>query len=246
MKRNKSGTTNNDLQHLLARSTLYKILALGYRYPSDQLFKIVKSNEFLMKLEEAAAELALDPTKIENFVRALSAIGGSEKLESEYVRLFAPSDELNCSLYGTEYVQSHIFNQVQELADIMGFYRAFGLNLCIDDRERPDHVGTELEFMHILALKEAHARASGLNEQALICKDAQKKFLESHIAGWIPAFCKLVRTLTNNGFYTSLVSITVGFHEQEARELGVRVGKSSHKLPIVTQPEDFSCPLDKS
>ena len=48
------------------------------------------------------------------------------------------------------------------LADIAGFYAAFGMTPGAAEVE--DHIAAELEFMSVLALKEAAALAEGLVE----------------------------------------------------------------------------------
>ena len=59
--------------------------------------------------------------------------------------------------YETEYGNEALFQQPQELGDLMGFYRAFGLAMKQDRRERADHISCECEFLMFLALKEAYA-----------------------------------------------------------------------------------------
>ncbi len=59
--------------------------------------------------------------------------------------------------YETEYTTPDALYKAHQLADIAGFYRAFGLEMSTENRERPDHLAAELEFMHFLALKEAQA-----------------------------------------------------------------------------------------
>jgi TorA maturation chaperone TorD len=71
-----------------------------------------------------------------------------------------------------------------ELADIAGFYRAFGVEIT-PGTERPDHIAVELEFMHLLAVKEvvAAGREDG-GEHARICRDARATFFRDHLGRW--------------------------------------------------------------
>jgi len=82
--------------------------------------------------------------------------------------------------------------RAQHLADIAGFYRAFGVE---PELERPDFIGTELEFMAWLIRKELHARETygPTSDQAEVCRDAQRTFLEDHLAWWAPAFALALR-----------------------------------------------------
>ncbi len=112
---------------------------------------------------------------------------GDQERAAEHRRLFGALS-LDCPPYETCYGASHVFQQAQALADISGFYRAFGLEPSETGHERADHISAELEFMAFLALKEAHALGQGLGEQARICREAQKKFLEDHLGRWTRAF----------------------------------------------------------
>src|SRR3989304_5935155 len=61
-----------------------------------------------------------------------------------------------CPPYETEYGRRHGVGQAQGLADIAAFYNAFGLTTSAGG-ERVDHVSAELEFLAVLAPKEALA-----------------------------------------------------------------------------------------
>jgi len=77
------------------------------------------------------------------------------------------------------------------LADIAGFYEAFGVTASRDQPERVDHIALELEFMAWLLAKEEHALASkdaAAAEHAEICQEAERRFFEEHLAWWVPAY----------------------------------------------------------
>ena len=42
--------------------------------------------------------------------------------------------------YETEYGNEALFQQPQEMGDLMGFYQAFGLTVRVDEHERCDHI----------------------------------------------------------------------------------------------------------
>ncbi|MFQ5873874.1 MAG: molecular chaperone, partial [Dehalococcoidia bacterium] len=73
-----------------------------------------------------------------------------------------------------------------ELADIAGFYRAFGVEVS-PGSERADYITTELEFMHLLAVKESIAlQEEGEGEHAEVCRGASRAFLRDHLGRWAP------------------------------------------------------------
>lgn len=71
------------------------------------------------------------------------------------------------------------------LADIAGFYRAFGLGVSGD---RPDHVVAELEFASVVSLAEASARSDSDGEAAEVCASAARSFLRDHLGRWLQAW----------------------------------------------------------
>lgn len=144
--------------------------------------------------------------------------------------------------YETEYGLPHEFRQAQELADIRGFYRAFGFDMGGAVRERPDHLAVELEFLHVLALKEAHARLNGVAEQVEVCVAAQAKFLGDHLGTWVDLFVQSLALNTEDAPYLPLAHFTAAFVQAEAARLGVTLTLRSRKEVKHTPfDSDFSC-----
>ena len=137
-----------------------------------------------------------------------------EELRLEYDRLFRLSE---IWLYGAEYTAENEFQRANELSDISGFYRAFGLQV---DKERPDALSCELEFMHYLIYKELYCLKKNLSKaqvKAKICQDAQKKFFKTHL---YPAAKKIVEKVilaSKNGFYGELAQSLSAFLESEEK-----------------------------
>lgn len=144
--------------------------------------------------------------------------------------------------YETEYGLPHEYRQSQEMADIAGFYRAFGFNLGGQKRERPDHVAVELEFMHILALKEAYALETGIPEHLEICQAAQGKFLQDHLGRWVGLFGQSVAHNAPDSLYAALSQFAADFVQADAERLGVSLDTPQlSDMQHTPFDPDFSC-----
>lgn len=117
----------------------------------------------------------------------LSQEGTIDDLRSAYVDLFERGGE-RASLYETEYGRMRGMSKGNDLADIAGFYRAFGLDLDPDHaRETGDHIAIELEFYSMLLTKQAYLDEHGDGEGSSIVLDARKKFLADHLGRFASA-----------------------------------------------------------
>ena len=162
-------------------------------------------------------------------------------LQSEYLRTIGVSGPL---LYETEYGLEGSFRQSHELADLNGFYGAFGFNVGGPVRERPDHLATELEFMHLLALKEWQAVEP---EHFEICVDAQRKFLEDHLGRWIEGFAIRVAFEAEDSLYSKLARFAVAFVQEDCERLGANpdplVPERLKPTPYDTSDGCGDCPI---
>jgi len=79
------------------------------------------------------------------------------------------------------------------LADIAGFYRAFGFPYPEGGDEKPDHIATELEFVAFLLAKEARALVSQETEAVDVVQKARRAFLTDHLATWIGGLAAALR-----------------------------------------------------
>ena len=112
-----------------------------------------------------------------------------------------------CPPYETEYINSKFaFQRSNSLADVSGFYQAFGLTISDRHPERPDHVVLELEFMAFLLGLERQAAEedpSRRPEDQRVCRDAQARFVSEHLAWWTPVFARLLSKANPHGFYAA-------------------------------------------
>jgi DMSO reductase family type II enzyme chaperone len=201
----------------LARAQVYRLLARAFGRPDDAFESLVRDGRFRQALEEAL--IALDYR--DTITPGAAGLEQCASLDSDFARLFNPSVDANCPPYETEYTGAHVFMQAQQLADVAGFYGAFGLRVASGFHDRPDHIAVELEFMHVLALKEARALAQGNEDKADICRDAQMKFLRDHLGRWLAAYSQRLSARTREGFYTALAGVASAFIDRDARRLGI-------------------------
>ncbi|HXH21275.1 MAG TPA: molecular chaperone TorD family protein [Dehalococcoidia bacterium] len=115
------------------------------------------------------------------------------------------------------YETSHAGGGAADLADIAGFYRAFGVTLAGD---KPDHLVAELEFVALLLAKEAHARSRG-DDRADICASARARFLRERLGTWTDAFADAVETRHPGAVWSHLARAVARCVTADAREIGV-------------------------
>lgn len=109
-----------------------------------------------------------------------------EQLAGRWVRWF---DLGRVAPYEGSNIPSTAGGITPRLADIAGFYRAFGMEVTDD---RPDHIVAQLEFLALALLTEADATERGDAEHAESSAAATRAFLRDHIGGWIDAWAARV------------------------------------------------------
>ncbi|MCS6827683.1 MAG: molecular chaperone TorD family protein [Caldilinea sp.] len=221
------GALQRRAEQAVYRAQVYAFLSAAYLYPFENWSEdLPLAAAAVARVESAPPWPALQPMPL-------------EALQTAYLCAFGAAGSL---CYETEYGLPHEYRQAQELADIAGFYRAFGFTLGGAVRERPDHLAVELEFMHVLALTEAHALLTGAAEQVDLCIDAQAKFLGDHLGVWIELFAQSLALNTQEAPYLPLVHFTVEWVRIDAARLGVQLTSRNRKEANHTPFDpDFSC-----
>ncbi len=205
-----------------ARSQVYAFLALALSYPDERHPDSL--GERYDPLPDGMAILGDASTgeAVEALRPAMVALSAAS-LADGHTRCFGHAMSKDCPPYEAEYGQAHIFQKTHTLADVAGFYRAFGLDLAADSHERVDHVSVELEFMHFLCLKEAYALANGHPaEQLALCREAQREFLCEHVCRWAFGFARRLCARAGDTVYQDVGRLLATFLEAELRALGSR------------------------
>jgi TorA maturation chaperone TorD len=221
----------------LCRATLYSALALGFRPPTEETIARLVSEDGSPTLADAAGIVeGRHDSEISSAARALAVQDGAliAKLSSLYRRLFGHTACGVVPPYETEYGAEALFQQPQELGDLMGFYHAFGLTLNRTEHERADHVSTECEFLSFLALKEAYALEHGDGLMLEETRKAARLFLRDHLGRFFPTFAKKLAREGRGGFYHALGKLGCRFITRECSRWSVQLGSESLSLRPVT------------
>ena len=221
----------------LCRATLYSALALGFQPPTKETLARLASQEGVAALEDAAA--ALDVNKGSSLALVVRGLASNKRLtltelSTSYRRLFGHTVRGPVPPYETEYGVEALFQQPQELADLTGFYQAFGLTVKPAEHERADHVSCESEFLSFLAMKEAYALEQRDPPMLEETKKATRLFLRDHLARFVPAFTKKLAREDRNGFYGTLANLCLKFATLECAQRGVHLGPESLTLRPAT------------
>ena len=231
------------IEKALATSHLYGLLSSAFLYPDEATLSNLRGA--WQEAESAIAILGCPDGLLEAMESLRSRLEQVSPLDlqSEYTGIFSHTISEECPAYETQYGQSHIFQQTQALADIAGFYKAFGLEISDECRERFDNIAVELEFMAFMAHKEAYALTSGEEEQASVCQDAERKFLSNHLGRWVGQFAMRLNEKTSDGFYPDLVEGTRAFVDFDLETKGAKASEYGGLTPVASEGEGdcFTC-----
>jgi nitrate reductase assembly molybdenum cofactor insertion protein NarJ len=212
---------------LIRRAQVYSFLADAFLYPRENWLEDLPALEPVLQDLELV-DLQPSPVGLELC-----------DLQMEHRRVFGLTGSM---CYETEIGLPHEFRQSQEMADIAGFYRAFGFTTGGPVHERPDHIAVELEFMHILALKEAYAVENGKAEHAGVSLEAQRSFLQEHLGSWTGLFAQALEKTTGEGVYAGLARFAAAFILADAGRLGITLEQRPlAALRPTPPPQDISC-----
>ncbi len=158
----------------------------------------------------------------EQLLQSAELRAGVDDLRGEYNALFGSQKE-RVPLYETEFGRMRGMAKGTELADLQGFYQAFGLNLTTEAarRDLPDHVAVQLEFYAVLLARQAELESAGDEEGREILLDARKKFLEAHLGRFVSAIAGQP-AVANHPVYGPVFQTAAGIVDDECRALGVR------------------------
>ena len=236
-----------------ARQVLYRFTAISLLDPKAGVWQqldalrtdtlLLEAAQLIRGLPDATPQemaLAERPVAELDPARVLDRLPNSPMaLNEQYEHTFGLLVSNACPPYETEYIDSKLtFRRSNSLADINGFFKAFGLKTSDQNPERPDHIVLELEFMATLLSLERQACEDDSNlrdERLQTCRGAQQRFLKEHLAWWVPAFTKLLARENPGGFYEAAGEFLASFIPAERALLRVDPASQPAATPSLTE-----------
>lgn len=208
-----SGATSADVAGL--RSAFYRLLAVAFRYPAEQVLAELKSRDRSLVLLDLMGELySAMPGTLETIELFKTAIGSNDDqaaLRVEYARLFIGPFHLPAPPYESVYREGAGRRLMGESTlAVRRSYREEGLDISTMVRDLPDHIIAEMEFMGHLSERETSLRLEGKSE-AETYLGKQDQFLADHLVKWIPPFTEAIGSSTREEFYRLLATLTHDF-----------------------------------
>jgi TorA maturation chaperone TorD len=203
---------------------------------------ILQDEEAFVAMPLAQGELplaALDPARV------LAELPDSPaELNQLYETTFGLLTTGSVTPYETEYIPSKfVFQRSNGLADVAGFYQAFGVQPSSREPERHDHIVVELEFMASLITLERLAEeveAADSSERAAVCRQGQARFLGEHLAWWVPAFARLLSHSASDTFYQQVGKFLAALIAAERAYLGVPAARTLPHPTAIERPDECS------
>jgi len=228
-------------QRAFARGAMYRLLSQALVYPTVEAVRALRETD----LPSALALAPVLDDELPVLVEQLAQRFESKRLltlQKAHRRVFPHVESGDCPSHETAYTGQNIFQETQDLSDLAGFFRAFGLELA--ERERPDHISVELEFMYVLTYKEGYALLHHGGENARLCRIVQRKFMDDHLGRWTPRFAELLSRNAKGGHLGAAAALVRAFLDHELALLRARPeAVSARPVREAPDPDEFVCPL---
>jgi putative dimethyl sulfoxide reductase chaperone len=231
----------------MARAFVYRFLAQAFADPTTENWAWMSAADNQHAVDCAVRALAPSAPGLEAAAAALRGFlkpAGFEPFREAYLAAFGHAARGGCPLNEIEYgdLKADPLFQPHRLADLAAFYRAFGLEVADEAHERQDHLCLELEFMCVLAAKEAYALEHQLDGEDLgVCRAAQKRFLREHLGRWTPAFARRLGRMAGGNALGALANLARSFVEAECAWYGVVPGSAELLLRPVDEAAESLC-----
>lgn len=223
----------------LARASVYRVLGGVFAYPEPGFVSALPA------VAEAAGAAAPPPVRgaLERLAAAAREAEAAS-LAAVYVATF--DRQVACSPHEGGYGAPQVAGKAAQLADIAGFYAAFGLAPGGGRAELEDHIAAELEFMSVLALKEAAALAGGEDEHAEVTRAAATSFLRDHLGRWGEAFAAAVAEADPAPYYAAGAGALAAWLRAEIEGLGSEAPPLARRAADGDDADALVCPMAPS
>jgi TorA maturation chaperone TorD len=223
----------------LARAVTWRTLSVAFQPPTAARLAQLGAPEGFPVVRSALQRLAADDT----LRRAADAlvkmpVPDTDSIAAAYWRLFGHTTRGQICACETEYGPDNGFHQPQQLADISGYYLAFGLHPAFAGEARADHIACECEFMDFLNRKQAlltaaESRSAAMEETLEATEQAARTFLRDHLGRFGRAFAARLAADDRGRYYGVWGHVLLAFLDAECARAGVEGGP----LDLTLRPE---------
>lgn len=222
--------TKADSQLAAARSRAYAVFAELFDYPDPALCEAVREGAVAEALREVLAQV--HPSLAGGDFAGLWEAGPDDELAVEYTRLFdVGAGGPPCPLYEGSYGGA----RMKTMEECVRFYHHFGLSLSEAPRELPDHLVTELEFLHYLSFREAEALERGEDPGAF--RRAARDFVLRHPGRFTKHLAGRLARARGMAYFRTLTAQLDAFLAHEAAWLVQLEGPPPPATAAVPKPE---------
>ncbi len=186
-----------------ARSTLYQYLASWLSFPWQDFHEFARSGEMIPAARSVIAHLPYSLEGVDRLWPELEKVDEDyDEFQSAYVGLFdvgmgGPPVPLYGGVWGGD--------RQRVMEEALRFYRYFGLTISSKERDLPDHLTAELEFLHFLTFKEVEALRNGEDPGSL--RRAARDFLARHPARWLPKAVAKLAKIDAHPFWRAMIEL---------------------------------------
>ena len=234
-----------EIREVLARSDIYRTLSWAFLYPDPQPLSALCQT--VAALARRRADIPGHEAVIGKLERVASLADSVANLSLEHDCIFGHAISTECPPYETQYGPNLIFAQTQRMGDIAAFFRAFCVQVSPDAHERVDHISAELEFLSVMAFREAVASIENDRQHLAAVRQAERKFFVEHLAMWALSFAeRLARkaravTAPDGGFYAALAECLAAWTADELRQFDIPIETIVPIEPVQADFEPEGC-----
>ncbi len=194
------------------RSRMYALLADAFTFPDADLSARLLTGELQKALNETVSLLQLPADTLVD-KRLPGSLTTRSDLQTLYTRLFEVSSG---SAKVSSVERSYGGGPSQKLWEkLLRFYTFFGLDFSQGGAsEQPDHLLTQLAFMHYLCFLEAGSQGSTEN-----IRRGQRDFLSLHLGRWVEAFYKVLKKQPDALPYAAFGKLLVSMVRADMQQL---------------------------
>ncbi|QDX80741.1 hypothetical protein B9N43_05470 [Denitratisoma sp. DHT3] len=215
-----------------SRSLAYAAFATAFAYPDREGLEAIRSGVLADALRQLLGLLVPRLEEDTDWAALRDAGPDDDALQVDFTRLFdAGPDGPDCPMNGSHYGGG----ETEAKEELVRFYNFFGLSLADGQQEEPDHLITELEFLHYLSYQEAQLIAAGESADGLL--RAQRDFIARHPGAWVPAMRQKLVKKNAMRFFPALTELLARFLRAEETRLTERIGQSAEQPELNSPPQ---------